>query len=135
MRRTAAALATLALAAGLLTGPLVSTGSADSAVIQCAGTPAVPACALLDDLATQLAPLQPVLGLAATDVVVWPRDGVVQARDGGGAALGERRLQRILREAGPRGGLDLGDAALAAVRAHVGTAPLDDDLLIVTVAT
>lgn len=64
MRRTAAALATLALAAGLLTGPLASSGSARSSVIQCAGAPAAPACALLDDLVAQLGPLQPVLDMA-----------------------------------------------------------------------
>lgn len=64
MRRTAAALVTVALAAGLLTGPLASTGAAGASVIECAAEPAAPACALLDDLAAQLGPLQPVLSLA-----------------------------------------------------------------------
>lgn len=68
------------------------------------------------------------------DVVVVPSDGVVSARDGAGVAWGERRLQRALRELGHGGG-ELGEATLAAVREHVGAAPLDDDLLIVTMAS
>lgn len=71
--------------------------------------------------------------LLPSDLVVVPSDGVAGARDASGAAWGERRLQRALRELASSGRGELGAAALAAVRAHVGAATLDDDLLIVTV--
>ena len=70
--------------------------------------------------------------LPAGAAVVVVSDGVVEARNRDGAAWGERRLQRALRELGPRG--DVADAALAAVDAHVGDARLDDDALIVAIA-
>lgn len=64
MRRTAAGLATALLAALALCGPLAGTGQAGPAALRCA-TPAPPeACALLDDLAAQLAPVSSLLGPA-----------------------------------------------------------------------
>ncbi len=70
--------------------------------------------------------------LAPGDAVVLVSDGVVAARNREGAAWGERRLQRTLRELVGRGG-DVADATLAAVDGHVGDARLDDDVLIVAV--
>ena len=61
MRRTAAGIAVILLAAVALTGPLASVGQAGPATLQCAtGTPP-PACALLDKLAAQLAPVASIL--------------------------------------------------------------------------
>jgi hypothetical protein len=65
MRRAAAALATAVLVAVVLTGPMASLGHAEpSPSITCPGAAASPECQLLDQLAAQLAPLQPVLALA-----------------------------------------------------------------------
>lgn len=72
--------------------------------------------------------------LAAGDVVILTSDGVTHARDRGGQAWGERRLQRALREHGPEAGVELGDAVVAAVTAHASGAALDDDLLIISIA-
>lgn len=64
MRRTAAALATAILAAVVLTGPMATIGQAGpSSSVRCPGA-TTSACELLDQLAAQLAPLQPVLALA-----------------------------------------------------------------------
>jgi len=70
--------------------------------------------------------------LAPGDAVVLVSDGVAAARNRAGAAWGERRLQRALRELVGRAG-DVADATLAAVDHHVGDARLDDDVLIVAV--
>ncbi len=65
MRRTAAALSATLLATVLLAGPLAATGQAGpSTTVSCAGASTAPECVLLDRLAAQLAPLQPVLALA-----------------------------------------------------------------------
>ena len=69
MRRTAAAMATLTIAAVALTGPLAPLGqAAPGPTIQCAGS-ATPECVLLDQLAGQLAPLAPVFALGGPVVV------------------------------------------------------------------
>lgn len=68
------------------------------------------------------------------DAIVIVSDGVSTARNRDGAAWGERRLQRTLRTPGTDGGLGLADATLAAIDAHIGEAPLDDDVLIVALA-
>ncbi|HEV8115133.1 MAG TPA: hypothetical protein VGP53_02765 [Acidimicrobiales bacterium] len=64
MRRTAAALATLVLAALAVVGPLAPVGqAAPGPTIHCGASATSPECALLDQLAGQLAPLAPVLAL------------------------------------------------------------------------
>ncbi|MBL8626579.1 MAG: SpoIIE family protein phosphatase [Myxococcales bacterium] len=70
--------------------------------------------------------------LAPGDAVVVVSDGVVAACNRDGAAWGERRLQRTLRELVGRAG-DVADGTLAAVDGHIGDARLDDDVLIVAV--
>jgi serine phosphatase RsbU (regulator of sigma subunit) len=72
--------------------------------------------------------------LGADDVIVLISDGVVESRGPTGSAFGERRLQRALRELGPRAGDRLGEALLDAATAHAGDAVHDDDLLVVVVA-
>lgn len=65
MRRPAAALVATVLASVALAGPLASLApAAPSSSLRCAGAATSPACPLLDQLATDLAPLQPVLALA-----------------------------------------------------------------------
>ncbi len=72
--------------------------------------------------------------LGADDIIVLISDGVVESRGPNGSAFGERRLQRALRELGPRAGDRLGEALLDAATAHAGDAVHDDDLLVVVVA-
>jgi hypothetical protein len=65
MRRPAAALAATVLAAVILGGPMASPGVATpSSAVQCAAVTPSSACPFLDQLAAQLAPVQPVLALA-----------------------------------------------------------------------
>lgn len=72
--------------------------------------------------------------LGADDVIVLISDGVVESRAADGRSWGERRLQRALRELGPRAGDRLGEALLDAAQAHAGDAERDDDLLVVVIA-
>ena len=68
MRRIAAGIATVLLAAVAISGPLASTGQAGPAALQCAtGTPPA-ACALLDQLAAQLQPVASLLGVPLADL-------------------------------------------------------------------
>lgn len=65
MRRPAAAVVATILASLALAGPMALLGhAASSSSLQCAGGATSPACPLLDQLAAQLAPVQPVLALA-----------------------------------------------------------------------
>jgi hypothetical protein len=65
MRRSAAALAAAALTTLVLTGPMAATvQSAPAPAITCGAGATSTECQLLDQLAAQLAPLQPVLVLA-----------------------------------------------------------------------
>jgi serine phosphatase RsbU (regulator of sigma subunit) len=72
--------------------------------------------------------------LGPDDIIVLISDGVVESRAPSGAAWGERRLQRALRELGPRAGDRLGEALLDAATAHAGDSIHDDDLLVVVIA-
>jgi serine phosphatase RsbU (regulator of sigma subunit) len=72
--------------------------------------------------------------LKAGDLVVWYTDGVIEAKDAGGDAFGDRRLQRMLRK------LDrarfqppaVHDVLYAAVAAHrAGRPRVDDETLVV----
>jgi serine phosphatase RsbU (regulator of sigma subunit) len=72
--------------------------------------------------------------LGDDDIIVLISDGVVESRATNGQAWGERRLQRALRELGPRAGDRLGEALLDAATSHAGDAIRDDDLLIVVIA-
>ena len=68
MRRTAAGIATILLAAVAISGPLASVGQAGPATLQCGtGTPPA-ACGLLDQLAAQLTPVAPLLGAPLADL-------------------------------------------------------------------
>ena len=79
MRRTAAGIAVILLAAVALTGPLASVGQAGPATLQCAtGTPP-PACALLDKLAAQLTPVASIL--APLNDVVGTAQGLAARSD------------------------------------------------------
>jgi hypothetical protein len=64
MRRTIAGTAAVLLTSLVSWGPLASPGGAAPSTLQCAGSSA-PACALLDELSAQLAPIAPLLGSAA----------------------------------------------------------------------
>jgi len=62
MRRTAAGFAVTLLAAVAIGGPLASGGHAATDTLRCATATPPSACALLDDLAAQVAPIATVLG-------------------------------------------------------------------------
>jgi hypothetical protein len=65
MRRPATALAATLLAVVVVAGPWASVGhAAGSGSVECSGAATSPACPLLDQLAAQLAPVQPVLAVA-----------------------------------------------------------------------
>lgn len=64
MRRPLTAIATAAVTAALLVGPLASTGRAADATVRCSGSTPSAACPALQQAAASLAPLQPVLALA-----------------------------------------------------------------------
>jgi serine phosphatase RsbU (regulator of sigma subunit) len=71
---------------------------------------------------------------AAGDLVVLLTDGFVEAVDATDEAFGFDRLEALLASHAPEGAAALRDALLAAVRAHTGGRPADDDrtLLILT---
>ena len=71
---------------------------------------------------------------AAGDLVVLLTDGFVEAVDGNDEAFGFERLEALLARHAADGATALRDALLAAIRAHTGDRPADDDrtLLILT---
>jgi serine phosphatase RsbU (regulator of sigma subunit) len=71
---------------------------------------------------------------AAGDVVVFYSDGLIEAVDGKEEAFGFERFEAVLRAHAAAGAAALRDAILAAVAAHSGQGPADDDktLLILT---
>ena len=71
---------------------------------------------------------------AAGDVVVFYSDGLIEAVDGNEDAFGFDRFEAVLRAHAAQGAAELRDAILAAVAAHAGNRPADDDrtLLILT---
>ncbi len=71
---------------------------------------------------------------AAGDLVVLLTDGFVEAVDGNDEAFGFERLEALLARHAADGAAALRDALLAAIRAHTGDRPADDDrtLLILT---
>ena len=73
---------------------------------------------------------------SAGDVVVFYSDGLIEAVDSTDEAFGFDRFEAILRAHAPEGAAALRDAILAAVAAHAGNRPADDDrtLLILTLA-
>jgi hypothetical protein len=80
MRRTAAGIATLLLAAVAISGPLASVGQAGPATLKCgAGSPPA-ACALLDKLSAQLKPTAPLLGVGLADLT-GPAQGFAARSD------------------------------------------------------
>jgi len=68
------------------------------------------------------------------DVVVFLSDGFVEAAGPDGEPFGFERFEKIVRERAHEGAVALRDALLAALAAHSGQAPADDDrtLLILT---
>ncbi len=80
MRRTAAATAATLFAALAIGGPFAGTGAAASATLHCAVASPPPACALLDDLAAQLAPVAPILGADLASLVT-PAQGFAARSD------------------------------------------------------
>jgi serine phosphatase RsbU (regulator of sigma subunit) len=72
--------------------------------------------------------------LAAGDLVVFFSDGLVEAVDANDEAFGFDRFESVLRANAAEGALALREALLAAVAAHSGGRPPDDDrtLLILT---
>jgi HAMP domain-containing protein len=71
---------------------------------------------------------------ASGDMIVFLTDGFVEAVDGKDEAFGFERIEGLLATHAPRGAAGIRDALLAAVNAHAGGRPLDDDrtLLILT---
>ncbi|HEX4440539.1 MAG TPA: PP2C family protein-serine/threonine phosphatase, partial [Thermoanaerobaculia bacterium] len=71
---------------------------------------------------------------AAGDRLVFFTDGLVEAVDSRDDAFGFQRFERVLRDHAAGDASAIRDALLAAVRAHAGARPLDDDctLLILT---
>jgi serine phosphatase RsbU (regulator of sigma subunit) len=68
------------------------------------------------------------------DVVVFLTDGFVEAADGKDEPIGFERVEAVLAKSAAGGAAAIRDALLAAVRAHTGERPADDDrtLLILT---
>jgi serine phosphatase RsbU (regulator of sigma subunit) len=73
---------------------------------------------------------------AEGDVVVFYSDGLIEAVDANDEAFGFERFEALLRAHAADGAAALRDAILAAVAAHAGNRPADDDrtLLILTLA-
>jgi serine phosphatase RsbU (regulator of sigma subunit) len=71
---------------------------------------------------------------SAGDILVFYSDGLIEAVDGKEEAFGFERFEAVLRANAPAGAAALRDAILAAVAAHAGDGPADDDrtLLILT---
>ncbi len=71
---------------------------------------------------------------SAGDLVVFLTDGFVEAVDGDDEAFGFERLEALLARHAADGAAAMRDALLAALRAHTGDRPADDDrtLLILT---
>ena len=71
---------------------------------------------------------------AAGDILVFYSDGLIEAVDGNEEAFGFERFEAVLRANAAAGAAALRDAILAAVAAHTGDSPADDDrtLLILT---
>ncbi len=122
MRRTAAALAATALTVVVLTGPLAMPGQAGPpSSLSCAGAATTPECVLLDQLAAQLAPLQPVLALAGpvlAQVAPAAQNLAVLADQPGGVPTAAVRAQA-------QALLDQLNALPAPVRALLAAAQLD----------
>jgi serine phosphatase RsbU (regulator of sigma subunit) len=68
---------------------------------------------------------------AAGDVLVLFSDGLVEAADENGEPFGFERFERVLRDFGGAGAAGLRDALLAALAAHTGGRPSDDDRTLV----
>jgi sigma-B regulation protein RsbU (phosphoserine phosphatase) len=71
---------------------------------------------------------------AAGDILVFYSDGLIEAVDGKEEAFGFERFEAVLRAHAAAGAAAVRDAILAAVAAHAGGRPIDDDrtLLILT---
>jgi sigma-B regulation protein RsbU (phosphoserine phosphatase) len=71
---------------------------------------------------------------AAGDRLVFFSDGLVEAVDASDEAFGFQRFERVLRENSGADAAGIAEALLAAVRAHAGSRPFDDDctLMILT---
>jgi len=71
---------------------------------------------------------------ASGDLVVFLTDGFIEAVDAQDEAFGFDRFEAVLQTHAPRGAAAVRDALLAAVSAHTGARPADDDrtLLILT---
>jgi sigma-B regulation protein RsbU (phosphoserine phosphatase) len=68
---------------------------------------------------------------AAGDLLVLLSDGLVEAADENGDPFGFERFERVLRDSGGAGAAPLRDALLAALAAHTGGRPPDDDRTLV----
>jgi serine phosphatase RsbU (regulator of sigma subunit) len=72
--------------------------------------------------------------VSAGDRVALFTDGVVEAVDASGEPFGYERLESLLEKEAARSPEEIVQAVLAAVSAHVGTAPLEDDRTLVLLA-
>jgi serine phosphatase RsbU (regulator of sigma subunit) len=72
--------------------------------------------------------------VSAGDRVALFTDGVVEAADASGEPFGYERLEALLEKESARSPEEIVQAVLAAVSAHVGTAPLEDDRTLVLLA-
>jgi serine phosphatase RsbU (regulator of sigma subunit) len=68
---------------------------------------------------------------AAGDLVVLLSDGLVEATDDEGEPFGFERFEGVLRDSGGAGAAALRDALLAALAAHTGGRPSEDDRTLV----
>ena len=72
--------------------------------------------------------------VSAGDRIALFTDGVVEATDVSGEPFGYERLETLLEREAARSPEEIVQAVLAAVSAHVGTAPLEDDRTLVLLA-
>lgn len=74
--------------------------------------------------------LQEIL-FASGDVLVVYTDGITEADDGAGNLFGVERIIEVAREARGGGAKEIRDAIIAAVRRHIGSAKVWDDITLV----
>ncbi|MEJ2399771.1 MAG: SpoIIE family protein phosphatase [Xanthomonadales bacterium] len=79
------------------------------------------------------APAAATLALSAGDLLALLSDGVFEYRDENGEQFGVERVEAVLQSAGDRPAERIADELLAAVRAHGGDSPQEDDITIVLV--